>query len=126
MFSKETVEMSMVLDGGEDTRLTEDERIAVLRAAVQEWLDRHERTVRAFGNSRDLNCRLAGRRFAGHECFDCDFDVESGKSHSLTVSVCGANGFVDDDAEVVDAVSALTLIGMLLERLEIRPILIAR
>ena len=62
----------------------------------------------------------------GHECFDCDFEALTGNSHGLTISVGHANDFNEDDAKVVDAVSALTLIGMLLERLKIRPMLIAR
>jgi hypothetical protein len=118
--------MSIVLDSASDPGLTESKRLARLRDAVDGWLDRHERMVRALGETRTVHCWIAGRRFEGYECFDCDFEAESGSSHSLTVSVCDANGLFDDDTEVVDAVSALTLIGMLLERLKIRPMLVAR
>jgi len=51
---------------------------------------------------------------AGHECFDCAFESVSGNNHDATVSISAANDFTNDNAKVVDAVSALRLIAMLL------------
>ncbi|UYY57992.1 hypothetical protein [Sphingomonas sp. S2-65] len=99
------------------------ERLTDLRLAVDVWLTRHEAQVRDLGKPEDVSCFLGGRRFAGYECFDCDFEGAGGKRHALTVSVCFENQLASGDAEVVDAVSAITLIAMLLERVKIRPIL---
>jgi hypothetical protein len=115
--------MTMLLDY--DPTPSEDvaERLAQFRIDIELWLERHVDSVRALGPTETIRCIVGGRHFAGYECFDCDFTGEAGDIHLVTVSACFANQLADPDAQVVDAVSALTLLGMLLDRIGIRPIL---
>lgn len=87
-----------------------------MREDIRHWIDRHVAAIRALGPIETTRCAVGGRHFAGYECFDCDFVGQTGDIHLVTVTACFANQLTDPDAQVVDAVSALTLIGMLLER----------
>jgi len=88
---------------------------------IEAWLTNHVDDIRRLGPTESTTFDIAGRHFAGYECFDCDFTGQDGGSHCLTLSVCHANDQSDSDAQVVDSVSALTLIGMLLEKVAIKP-----
>ncbi len=93
-----------------------EERLARLREDIRQWIEPHVEAIRALGPVETTRCTVGGRHFAGYECFDCDFVGGTGDVHLVTVTACFVNQLADLDAQVVDAVSALTLIGMLLER----------
>jgi hypothetical protein len=114
-------ELTILLDYEVSPQDGLDDRLTRLRSDIERWIDTHVEAIRNLGPTGTTRCILGGRHFAGYECFDCDFTGAAGGVHMVTVSACFANELTDRDGQVVDAVSALTLLGMLLDRVDIRP-----
>ncbi|WP_231420780.1 hypothetical protein [Sphingomonas sp. Leaf205] len=113
--------MTILLDYDVSPSCDLDDRLTRFRSDIECWIEAHFKAIRRLGPTETTICTLGGRHFAGYECFDCDFIGAAGGVHMVTVSACFANELTDKDGQVVDAVSALTLLGMLLCRVGIRP-----
>lgn len=113
--------MSIILDDRTPRPLDIHEHAHEVKKEIERWIEMNAGAISDLGPVSSTTCIVRARRFAGFECFDCDFTAGDGSHHLITVSACYANNFEDRDAQVVDSVSAITLIGMLLKRLGIRP-----
>lgn len=85
--------------------------------AVREWIAEHARIVRRIGGNGDVECHLLPFRCEPAQVCECIFLTDEGREHMLVVLVNGRTHLSFSQAEVVDAVAALELLGLLLEEL---------
>lgn len=86
---------------------------------VDEWIGRQVRMVRRMERGGRVRCGIVPARRPDFQVFTCDFQSEDGNYEFVSVSVSRTTALYISGAGVPDAVSALELIGFVLEELDL-------